>query len=396
MPERTWWQKPRLRTDEPGTEPRRVTWLELFYDLVFVIVIGQLSHTLSANLSPTGLLAFAFLFVPAWWVWAAGTYYVEYWETDDLSIRVILFALILPVVGIAAFIPHALDTRGSAYAYSYAIARVVLAVLFLRVGVHSRVSRAVAWSHAGGFAVVGALVAGSALAPRGLRIGLWAAALAIEMLMPILVTRSVHRLLPHRRETSKLPERFGLFTLIVLGETVVGVFHGLATTRHVSAAVVVVGLLGLATAFGIWWIYFDGVAQRRIREGIGWEHLWGYSHLVLLMCITAVGASLAPVIDGGDTVLRAPVRWLLVGAMAVALAILGVLEFTLEPRPHRPRDARAGLLAKGGAGALALALGLWADPVNAVALLAGLLAILLLPIGFETRAWMRGRAAQPG
>ena len=105
--EKSWWHRPRLRTAERGDQPRKVTWLELFYDLVFVIVIGQISHALSAHVSPVGLLQFIFLFITTWWVWVAGTYYVEYWESEDISIRVILFALMVPVVGLAVFVHDA-------------------------------------------------------------------------------------------------------------------------------------------------------------------------------------------------------------------------------------------------------------------------------------------------
>jgi len=392
MAKRVWWQKPRLRTGEPGDEPRRVTWLELFYDLVFVIVIGQLSHRFSANISPAGLLEFAFLFVPAWWVWAAGTYYVEYWETEDLSIRVVVFALILPVVGLAVFIHDATGTTLRGYAFSYAIARIVLAVLFFRVGVHDRESRTIAWSYATSFIVVAAMIAISPLVDFRARVALWAMALATELLMPIAVTTSVERLLPHRRATSKLPERFGLFTLIVLGETIVGVFNGLARLHTGAAGIVGVGLLGLSLAFAVWWVYFDCVARRPMREGIWWEFVWGYSHLALLMCIVAIGASLAPVFAGGETALPANLKWMLAGSTALALLVLGLIEIALAPDPRGGRDPRASVGIKFAAGAAALALGLVGGTVNAMALLGGLLGIMAFPVGYEARLWVRQHA----
>src|SRR5690349_13150855 len=91
-----WWQPPRLifADDE---EERRVSWLELFYDLVFVVVISQLSHYLAEHVSLAGALSFGLLFVPVWWVWIGGTIYNARFETPDISYRVATLAQMLPV-----------------------------------------------------------------------------------------------------------------------------------------------------------------------------------------------------------------------------------------------------------------------------------------------------------
>ena len=75
-----WWQKPRLRTDEDEEKERRATWLELFYDLIYVAVIAQLSHKLAGDMSLKGVLGYMFLFVPVWLVWLSSTYYNERFE----------------------------------------------------------------------------------------------------------------------------------------------------------------------------------------------------------------------------------------------------------------------------------------------------------------------------
>jgi len=392
MAQRAVWLKPRLRSDDPGTSPRRVTWLELFYDVVFVVVIGQLSHTLSGNISPTGLWHFFFLFIPTWWLWIAGTYYVEYWETDDVSIRVVMFALMLPTVGLALFVGDALGTSAHGYALTYAVARVVLAVLFFRVGWHDRQSRANAWSYAAGFATVAVLVAFSVLTPTKPRIALWAVALAVEMVTPIVVTLTVRKQLPHRREISKLPERLGLFTIIVLGETVVGVFSGLWGVHDLNFGIAVTGTLGLAAAFELWGIYFDFVAQRRFKAGIWWEWAWGYLHLALVMAIVAVGACLYHVVKSGDSALPADTKWLLVGATAFSLVAVATIEFTLEPPVQRGRG-RESMASKWIVAAAILALGLTGDAIGAGRLLVAIVVLLLIPAGSGMRLWLRGESA---
>lgn len=391
--EKTWWHRPRLRTAEPGDEPRKVTWLELFYDLVFVIVIAEISHRLSGEITPMGILHFTFLFITTWWVWVAGTYYMEYWETDDVSVRVIKFLLMVPVVGLAVFIHGAFEDRKLGFVVCYGLARLVLALMFLRVGVHDRQSRTIAWSYSVSFSVVAVIVAASLGRSRAAIITLFSIAAAIEMLTPLAVSVSVKTALPHRRRTSKLPERFGLFTIIVLGETFVGVFQGLSEAHRITAAYAKVGLMGLAIAFALWSVYFDFVARRAVKEGTRWEHAWGYSHLLLLMCIVAVGACLSHVVASGEAPLVHEVAWLLAGATGVGLFAIALLETTLETDDAERRAVTAGVLAKVVIGVAAIGTGFAGKAVGAGALLGILLTLLVVPVVLGVRLWIRERTA---
>src|SRR5919199_5398923 len=103
MGTRRWWQRPRLRTDEEEHRERKVSWLELFYDLVFVVVISELTSYLSGHVSLEGMLGFSLLFVAVWWVWIGGTLYNERFETEDVSYRGFSFLAMLPVAGVGGF-----------------------------------------------------------------------------------------------------------------------------------------------------------------------------------------------------------------------------------------------------------------------------------------------------
>ena len=119
---RTWWQTPTLHREEDEALHRKVSWLELFYDLVFVAVIAQLSHNLALHMSWSGLAGYVLLFVPVWWVWIAGTYYNERFETYGLETRVFTFLQMLPVAAMAVFAHGALDSTGAEFALAYAAA----------------------------------------------------------------------------------------------------------------------------------------------------------------------------------------------------------------------------------------------------------------------------------
>ena len=351
----SWWEKPVLRTDEEEERERKVTWLELFYDLVFVVVIAQLAHSLAGHVSASGMLGFVLLFVPVWWVWIAGTFYKERFETIDISNRLFTFLQMLPVAAMAVFAHHALDETAVGFALSYAAARTLVTVLWLRGGWHDKRFRPVSNRFAIGFALVILLFVASVFVAPPVRFAMWGVALFIELVTP-LFTLQIQAKLP-RLSTSKLPERFGLFTIIVLGETIVGVVSGVAEQEHLTTTIAVTAALGIAIGFGLWWIYFDFVARRLPRPGIWWNLTLNYLHLPLVMGIVAVGAGVMNVVAHEGEALPDAVRWLLVGAVALALITMGVQELILHRHPDEPTNHRVSVPLKIGAGVIALTLG---------------------------------------
>lgn len=98
---KTWLQPPRLRISEDDeAQPRHATWLELFYDLVFVVAVSQLAHNLSKDVSLTGFLSFAALFVPVWWAWIGTTFYANRFDSDDVLRRLLMGLQMLAIASL--------------------------------------------------------------------------------------------------------------------------------------------------------------------------------------------------------------------------------------------------------------------------------------------------------
>lgn len=153
MTAQRWWQKPRLRRDEEAHQERKVSWLELFYDLVFVVVIAELSHSLAGHISVSGVVGFILLFIPVWWVWIGGTFYNDRFETDDLGHRLFTFLQMLPVGALAVFAHDGLGETSTGFALSYAAARALITYLWLRGGLHDPVARPLTNRYGIGFSV---------------------------------------------------------------------------------------------------------------------------------------------------------------------------------------------------------------------------------------------------
>ena len=385
---RQWWQPPQLRTDEDRHIERRASWLELFFDLIFVAVIAVLAHDLSVNPSWEGLGTFVLLFVPVWWVWVGATIYSDRLESDDASHRLLHFAIMIPVVGLAFFAHGAIGDTAAGFALSYAAARSVIVFAWLRGGWHNPELRPLTSRYSIGYSVSIALWVVSVFMDEPVRYVLWGAGLAIDLATPVLTVSIQQRMAS--LSMSRLPERLGLFTIIVLGESVIGVASGIAGLEGLSPAAGFSGVLGLAIAFSIWWIYFDDVGDHHQRVGPHrslWGIAWVYLHLPLLIGLTAIGAATLQVVADPADVPADGIRWLLAGAVAAVSIAIGAVVLTQDGSDgaeHHP----AMWIARVATAAGALLTGLLGDSLSSLALMAILLALVVgqLLVGAYLRA----------
>jgi low temperature requirement protein LtrA len=220
-PRAPWLVPPRLRTSADGIEERRATWLELFFDLVFVVAIAGLSHELVVDHSAAGFLRFAALFVPVYVAWQGYMAYADRFDTDDVAFRVALFAAMLAIAAMAVLLGDVAHGDHSAgFAVAYVVLRSVMLALYWRAWRAVPEARPLIRRYGGGYSVAVAIWLASLAIDTPGRYVLWGVALVLELSLPPLSTR-IHRLVP--THGSHLPERWALFTLIVIGESIVAV-----------------------------------------------------------------------------------------------------------------------------------------------------------------------------
>lgn len=151
---KSWLQPPQLRIGEgKEQEHRHATWLELFYDLVFVVAVSQVAHNLYEDVSLTGFLGFAFLFMPIWWAWIGTTFYSNRFDSDDIGHRLLTGVQMIAIAALAVNIHHALSDTSGGFALAYAAGRAVLVVEYLRAAKHIPSARGLANRYATGFAI---------------------------------------------------------------------------------------------------------------------------------------------------------------------------------------------------------------------------------------------------
>jgi low temperature requirement protein LtrA len=372
-----------------GDEPHPVGWLELFFDLVFVVIVAVLAHDLDEN---RDLLAFGVQFVAVFWVWNAFTYYTERFESAGLEARLFTFVAILAVAGLAVWGHDGLGTNYVGFALSYLLARLLNIVLWLRAGFHVARFRRAAFGFLGGFLIAATLLAVSFVVPEEARIALWTAAVVVEIATPAVTARFQAGLPPITKD--KFPERFGLFTMIVLGETVAEIIQSVAAANDIeslSALTIVDAALGLAVGFGMWWVYYDFVARRPVAPRFSVALCWVYLHMVMLIGIVVVGAGTAQGLHDTARPMEAFPRWLLLGGAALTLGAIAAIESTLARAPDEPTHPALSPALKAVPAFVLVVVALLVPSLTLAAALVTALAAFAVPATYGAYVWYRRR-----
>ncbi len=394
---RKWWKPPRKTIDRPAE--RRVTFLELFYDLVYVVLVAELAHSLATNATLAGAGGFAFLFVIIWWAWFNGTSYFELHGNNDIRTRVFTFLQMFTVAAMAVFAHNALGDGSVGFALSFIAFQLILTYMWWRTGVHDPEHRPLSRPYTLVYLFNVLLYGLSVFVQPPWRFYLWGVALVLSLLLPI-YTGQLGRRNPalqaeidrSRTASPALVERFGLFTIIVLGEVIAGTIRGVAGQQSLSWTLGIAAGLGMLIAIGIWWIYFDFVSGHQPLPGAGETVRWYFLHLPLTMGIAATGAAVFSLVVTSGEPLSAGGRWLLAASIALTLACIALLMRTLQLRPdYAPLYRRGGMVTLAAA-VLALCLGL--TRLATIPLLLAAVVLLLAPVAYGMLTWIQVLGAE--
>jgi low temperature requirement protein LtrA len=281
-------------TRRQEAEEARVTPLELFFDLVFVFAITQVTGLVSAKPTWAGLVEGVLVLGVLWWAWAAYAWLTNTVDVDEGAVRLAMFGAMAAMLIASLAVPEAFGDDALVFACAYAAVRAAHIVLYGLAGrddpdLIAAIARFTPTSALGaGLLVAAAFVDGAAQA------SLWAVALAIDLAGPYLGGARGWHLSP-----GHFAERHALIVIIAIGESIVAVGVG-AAGLPLDAGVILASVLGIAVAAALWWAYFDVVAlvaERRLRAATGSEQLamardsYSYLHLPMVagIILFAVG-----------------------------------------------------------------------------------------------------------
>ncbi len=384
-----------LQRARKGHEHNRVTYIELFFDLVFVFAITQLSHSLLEHLTPLGAVQTALLFLAVWWVWIYTCWITNWLEPDRTPVRLMLLVLMLGGLMLSTSLPRAFEDRGLAFAGAYVfmqVGRSLFVMWALRGHNESNYrnfKRITTW-----LVGSGVLWIAGGFAEEGARLALWAWAMLIDFASPSLgfwtpgLGRSTTA--DWDVEGAHMAERCALFVIIALGESIL-VTGATAANLEPSAGVIGAFLAAFVGSVAMWWIYFDAAAERASAQFVSSTDpgrvarlAYTYIHLPLIagVVVTAVGDELTLAHPHGHMHFSTAAV-LLVGP---GLYLLGDLLFRRTTTGRLPRAHLGGLSALAVLAPIAMTM----TPV----VLSSLVSAVLVAVAAAETIWVRRERAR--
>lgn len=373
-----------------GGGPTPVSYLELFFDLVYVFAITQVSHLILEHISWLGLVEATVAFAAVWWAWMYTTWAANWLDPERVPVRIMLLLVMLASMLMAVALPHAFEDGAWLFAFAYVAIQVgrtlFTAWVLNRAEGESGLNmlRVAIW-----FMTSAVLWIGGALFADGAgRLGWWLAALAIEIVAPSLLFYVPVLGRSSVREWTisghHMAERAALFIIIALGEGIVvtgATFAGEPMTRDNTAAF----LIAFAGSVMMWWVYFDVGAKRgaemiahHAEPGRVARNAYTYLHMPIVAGIIAGAVSDELLLAHPSGHAEKPLVAFLCGGLAIYLFGLGLFKRVTNPRGRFPLSHLAGLCLL-----VPLALWGWLAEVGALVFSASSVAILVVVAVWE-------------
>jgi low temperature requirement protein LtrA len=398
---RTEWFRPMTARD-PREEHRASSPLELLFDLTFVVAISsaaaELHHAVSEDHVPAGVLGYLAVFFAIWWAWMNFTWFASAYDCDDALYRALTVLMMGGVLVLAVGVPAAFEHFDiGTVVLGYTIMRIAMIALWLRAA-HADPARAsVARTYAAGLAGIQLLWIGLVFVPAPWVYVGYVVLVVGEVSLPLFAeTRHVEGVRSSAGATpwhaEHIAERYGLLTLIVLGEVILGItgaFGPALSERGFSVSLLLLGIGGLLVVVGLWWVYFlagddEGLTSARVA------YLWGYGHYALFAGVAATGAGLEVAVDAEEH--TSHVSATAAGfAVGVPIALVLVVLTTLRRLTWAPGSLAFGWVGFGVVGVLVCAGLAGVVGIGVAVLLMGLVLAVML-VGYLLLLRRRARA----
>lgn len=383
---------PLLRRMSPRAvdESHRVsTPLELLADLTFVVAIAQpvaeLAHGIAGGHAGEALFAYLSVFFAVWWAWMNFTWLASAYDTDDVPYRLLTLVQMSGVLVLAAGVPSAFEARDFTTAtFGYVVMRLALVAQWLRAAAADEAHRAACLRYAGGVFVVQLGWVARLATPEAWGTPTFVVLVVAELLVPVVAERpGMTPWHPHH-----IAERYGLFTIIVLGESVLAATVAVQSAIKegaVSLELVLTSVAGLGLLFSLWWLYFLHAAGEGLEEHRDRSFAWGYGHYAVFAALAAVGAGLEVAAEGLVHPIEAtPTAVSLATGVPVSAAVVAI--WAVHRRLHAEHRLGPVTVVVAAAGVLVLA------GVGSSAPVPVMLTLVTLPV-VALIAWGSRRAA---
>ncbi len=369
---RIWWQKPADATKRDTH--REVSMLELFYDLVYVAIIIQLTHLVAGHVSSGSVLAYIATFLMMFWAWFNGSLYHELHGNYDLKTRVIIFAQMLCLIGMGIFIHSAFGEGYRGFSLFYGLFLTILTLLWWRTGVHDKEHKLVATPFVALFCLITVAFFVSIFTPQNISHIIWFGAVAFSLIFTMLAIIFPNKKAKiEQREAvtyigESFVERFGLLTIIILGEGIISTIGGSTHIHHWNVLTVlnVIGCFALLVA--IWWLFFDFISRKLPHHNNVAKSFWIGLHFPLMTSIGLFNAGILNLLEYVKVFTMADKLLIIIPLIVFLLCCMGLMKTVQIPNGFQQFYQKA--------------------THKMIVALIGLAVIIFLPVGKTATLWL--------
>jgi low temperature requirement protein LtrA len=385
-----WWGPPRNFAERK--QQRKISWLELFFDLAYVAAISQLTHHLAEHPSVQTTAFMLLLFSLIFWSWVNASQYYDLHGSDSIRTRLMTFWQMLAVISVSISLQDVFEGHHHTFVICFSIIQVLVTYLWWSVGLYDRSHRVFNKFYTVNYLLALALLIVSWFTAFDTAVILWILVLLLNLTPPLIGANTIVRVIKQRGQvfsaSEALVERFGLFTIIVLTESILATVSGITRVKDHHPVAWFGFILGILIAFLIWCLYFDMTSEQETKPGYSYMQYLVFLHFPLLASLGTVGACIKVLLGNIDEYLQNFIYWLFcVALVVILLATAGIAAIMKEEEEDRAyiRPVSKILFV---VSVILLIVPLFGDYFNPVAFLSIVSVILLVPVSIGIRSWV--------
>ena len=285
----SWWGPPKKFTTR--FEERKITWLELFYDLVYAIIISKATHFLATHLNWVGVENYSYLFIMIFWGWYNGSQYYDLHGTPGARTRFMTLWQMVAVAALAVALGSPPETLIYRATIALAVLQFYITYIWWSVGIYDKEHRKLNVPFTVCYTLALACIIATLFVEQPIRSFLFAATLVLNFFPQFLLIRRFERGREATILSSSMAERLGLLTIIVFGEAILGVINGVNAQNELTAYTWLCFVLGIVIVFVLWWMFFTLIADRKIKTGFWPGNIMSLAYIPTLASLGMIGSA---------------------------------------------------------------------------------------------------------
>ncbi|MDP4284906.1 MAG: low temperature requirement protein A [Bacteroidota bacterium] len=332
-----WWGPPRKFST--SIEERKISWLELFYDLVYVIVISRITHHLATNPCTEGIVDYFLLFLMIFWGWINGSMYHDLHGSLGIRTRFMTLWQMMAVAALAVTMsgpPELFVNRGT---IALIFLQFYITYLWWSVGIYDKNHRKLNRPYTFCYLIALSLIFITLYVSQPYKRILFGLALVFNYLPPFFAAFHFGKRNLNLNLSPSMAERLGLFTIIVFGEAILGVINGASDAADLNAHVWEGFGMGILIVFALWWIFFSLIADREIKSGFIRGQIMSMLYIPALASLGIIGAIFSMLIKNIDSFPAAPL--FLKELFGVSLFVFLLSIWAISLHLHYPKEYNA-------------------------------------------------------